>query len=139
MKKLLVATLMLSATAMLAAPQSTTATPEAASPRTYSSLRQIQASIPFAFRAGKTVLPAGNYVFTFDPNHHAGWIEGVGHRGKIAMLSDYIPSGREPKLQFKRDGKVMVLQGVSEGPSSGEQSRQTGKAESQEHEDAPGH
>ena len=133
MKNLLLATLVLSATAMLASPQPQT-------PATYAaqSPERVEAVIPFAFRAGKVILQAGTYIFTFDAVNQVGWIESADRSAKIVSLDAYVKSGVEPRLEFRRDGTMMVLQPGSGGGNAQSRSRRTGVAELQAPDAAPG-
>ena len=131
MKSLLIATLILSATAMLAAPQ-----PQTPATRAAQSPERVEAAIPFAFRAGKAVLPAGTYVFTFDAVNQVGWIESADHRAKIVSVNTYVKSGTQPRLEFRREGTMMVLQPGSGGAQN--PNRRTGVAQLQGHDAAAG-
>ncbi len=110
MKNLHLATILFTASLMLALPAATQAASQAALSAPSAASHSVQATIPFEFRAGSSVLPAGTYLFTFDPISQSGSIQGVGRQIKVVGLAHYVPSSPESKLQFKRDGKLMVLQ-----------------------------
>lgn len=129
MKNLHFATILFSASLMLALPAATQASSRPALSAAPAASHRVEASIPFEFGAGSSVLPAGTYLFTFDPISQSGSIQGIGRPTKVVGLTNYV-SNSEPKLQFKRDGKLMVLQGA-DAANSRPVSRRTGVAELQ--------
>ena len=136
MKNLLVGALVLSAAVMFISPLAKAADGQGTQSPVDSGVQRVQATIPFQFRAGKAVLPAGTYVFSFDNVHQAGWIEGVDRHLKIVSLETYIQQGAEPRLEFQREGKMMVLRGA--GETGRQRNRATGLAEMQHQEPASG-
>jgi hypothetical protein len=74
-----------------------------------------QVKVPFAFRAGSTILPAGQYEVRFDNAEMSGVlrVRSVdGHEAVfvLAQATD-VPKGShsKPRLVFNRDGDAYVL------------------------------
>ena len=130
MKNRYLASILFSASLVLALPAATQASSQPARNTSAAASHRIQVTIPFEFRAEGSVLPAGTYLFTFDANSQSGSIQGIGRPIKILTFTDYVPSNSKPKLQFKRDGQLMVLQAAGAGDSP-VVNRSTGPAETQ--------
>ena len=85
---------------------------------TAADLLALRAHIPFAFKAGDAILPAGHYLFRFDFIEQPGVLrvrDQYGH-GAAFVLSRRadVPEGvgDEPKLVFEKKGSEYVLSNV---------------------------
>lgn len=97
--------------------------------------RPIQASVPFAFMAQDTILPAGNYQLTYNNTAHTLFIRGLDRNSPSAFVTAKPASapssgGARARLVFDCYGKTCYLaeawQG-SLGAGRGLKAAQTGR------------
>jgi hypothetical protein len=84
--------------------------------------QRLRASVPFAFSANDTVLPAGEYIITVHPENGTIWIQGEQQNPIIlsSFRKESLDQFGRGKLVFRNDGTTKFLSEIwTRGNSTG--------------------